>query len=81
LNDVTLRKLWLTPKEAAVVIGTTADSITRDIREKQFPFEYKPNGRRYLISARSLGLVIDTTANEAAREGDQSLAAAAPAHA
>jgi len=60
-----LLKLWLTPKEAAVVLGTTADSITRDIREKQFPFKFERQGRRIKICARSIGLIVGTRNDEA----------------
>ena len=73
-----LLKLWLTPKEAAVVLGTTADSITRDIREKQFPFKFERQGRRIKICARSIGLIPEAEAgrNEA-RNQEESLATAA----
>jgi hypothetical protein len=51
------QKLWLTPAEAASVIGDKPDAIYRDIREGQFPFEFVRIGKRIKISARSLGLI------------------------
>lgn len=51
------QRLWLTPAEAAEIIGDKTDAIYRDIRENQFPFEYVRIGKRIKISARSLGLI------------------------
>lgn len=78
-----IQKLWLTPAEAAGVIGDKPDAIYRDIREGQFPFEFVRIGKRIKISARSLGLVFAPSGVEKneAQEGDQSLATTTPAHA
>lgn len=51
------QKLWLSPAEAAPIIGDKPDAIYRDIREGQFPFEFVRIGKRIKISARSLGLI------------------------
>ena len=51
------QKLWLSPAEAAPIIGDKPDAIYRDIREGQFPFEFVRIGKRIKISARALGLV------------------------
>lgn len=51
------QKLWLSPAEAAGVIGAKPDAIYRDIRQGQFPFEFVRIGKRIKISARSLGLI------------------------
>lgn len=72
-------KLWLSPKEAAVVIGDKIDAIYRDIRLNQFPFEYVRIGNRIKISARSLGL-IGATKTEGANV-EESLPATSTAHA
>jgi hypothetical protein len=53
------QKLWLDPVEVAPIIGESVYSICRDIRLGQFPFRVERIGRRYKISARSLGLITD----------------------
>ena len=53
-------RLWLSVEEASPVIGDKPDKIYRDIREKQFPFEFVRIGKRIKISARSLGLASAT---------------------
>lgn len=55
-----LVKLWLTPEEAADVLGNKRDAVYRDIREGKFPFEYVRIGKRIKISARSLGVITET---------------------
>ena len=50
-------KLWLSPEEAAPILGETKQSIYRDIREGQFPFDFVRCGKRIKISARSIGLI------------------------
>lgn len=50
-------KLWLDPEEAAPIIGADRQSIYRDIRLGNFPFEFVRIGRRIKISARSIGLI------------------------
>lgn len=72
------KRPWLTVKEFAPFYGKSESAIYEEIRTGGFLFEYRQNGkcRSILISARDYGLEI-----EEAREGDQSLATAAPAHA
>jgi hypothetical protein len=54
-----MMKLWLTVEEAGPYIGDDPQTIYRDIRENQFPFEYVKSGSRIKISARSIGLIPD----------------------
>lgn len=77
------QKLWLTPAEAAGVIGAKTDAIYRDIREGQFPFEFVRLGKRIKISARSLGLILSPGSAEKreAQGGEVVSEAATPTHA
>lgn len=71
--------LWLSPEEAYRPCGyKDKQSLYRDIRLNQFPFEYMKAGKRIKISARSIGLIPEQgTANNETREQDQRLATAA----
>lgn len=69
-------KLWLSVEEAAPILGVKTDAIYRDIREKQFPFEFVRLGKRIRISARSIGLTpITEPRNSEAQTQGESLAA------
>jgi hypothetical protein len=71
-------KLWLDPVEVGPLIGEDVQTVYRDIRTGKFPWEYVKLGRRYKISARSLGLIPEQgSENEAAKDQGQSLTAAA----
>src|SRR5262245_54490239 len=62
-------KHWLKPKEAAPYTPWSHKTIYDRIREGKFPFEFKRSGRSILISARSLGLIVEQGAeNDEARE-------------
>jgi hypothetical protein len=62
---VEAKKLWLDPEEVAPIIGSDRQSIYRDIRLGNFPFEFVRLGRRIKISARSLGLINDSSTSGA----------------
>jgi hypothetical protein len=72
------QKLWLTPAEAAGVLGDTTDAIYRNIRLNQFPFRFERLGKRIKISARDLGLIPGSnTQSDEARNQEETLASAA----
>ena len=79
-----MTQLWLSPEEAYRPCGyKDKQSLYRDIRLGKFPFVFVRAGKRIKISARSIGLTSAPPGAETneAREGDQSLATATPAHA
>jgi len=59
-------KLWLDPEEVAPIIGRDRQSIYRDIRLGNFPFQFVRIGRRIKISARSLGVFLEQNPNPGA---------------
>jgi len=65
------KQLWLSPDETAPLIGASeGQAVTRAIRLGQFPFEHTRMGRKILISARSLGLMLEQgTARRSFRSG------------
>jgi hypothetical protein len=71
---MTVNKLWLPVPIAARYIGISRDSAYRDIRRGTFPFATETIGGRIHVSARAIGLTVNTDANEETREQGQSLA-------
>lgn len=64
------QRLWITPAEALPYTPYgSVDAIHRAIRLGNFPFRVERSGRKYLISARSLGLIPEHgTANSEAQD-------------
>lgn len=71
---------WVSVARTSVALEMDEQQIYRLIREKKFPFRYVRLGRLIRVSAADLGL-LDSVQNNEAWKGDQSLTAAAPAHA
>lgn len=62
-----VQKYWLRVKEASPVTGLSAKAIYEQIRTGIFPFEFRRAGGAILISARSLGLITEQSANNEAQ--------------
>lgn len=75
------KKLWLSVREAAPLVGRTPKQVYDLIRLGSFPFAYRRsrgNSGAIFISARDLGLIPEQGAtNSEAQEQDQRLATAA----